>query len=93
MEKIDELRKYSNYNLVKEKLKKYGINDVLISTRKDKKYMIIHDNKKIHFGAFGMEDATKHYDPIRIKNFKTRNASWKDAPKYSPAFLSYYGLW
>jgi len=92
MDKITELKKYSNFDEVKKIGKKYGINDVLISTRKDKKYMIIHNNKKIHFGAFGMEDATKHYDPIRIKNFKTRNASWKDAPKYSPAWLSYHGL-
>jgi hypothetical protein len=30
------------------------------STRKDKKYMLEADGKKIHFGAEGMRDYTPH---------------------------------
>ena len=92
MSKIDELKKYSNYEQVKINGKKYNL-DILISTRKDKKYMIIHNNKKIHFGEMGYEDLTKHLDSHRAELFKKRNAKWADAEKFSPAWLSYYILW
>jgi hypothetical protein len=94
MDKINELSKYSDFDLVKKIGKKYGINDIKISTRKDKKYMILDNNGKlIHFGQMGYEDYTKHRDLHRRKLFLQRNAKWADAEKYSPAFLSYYLLW
>lgn len=93
MDKINELSKYSDFDLVKKMGRKYGINDIKISTRKDKKYMILHDGKLIHFGQMGYEDYTKHRDLHRAELFKKRNAKWADAEKYSPAFLSYYLLW
>lgn len=93
MDKINELSKYSDFDLVKKIGKKYGINDIQISNRKDKKYMIIHNNKKISFGQMGYEDYTKHRDLHRAELFKKRNAKWADAEKYSPAWLAFHILW
>ncbi len=36
------------------------------------------------------EDYTKHLDETRGQRFRNRNHRWKVAPKYSPAYLSYY---
>tara|TARA_R110001606_G_scaffold391628_1_gene559886 strand:+ start:59 stop:256 length:198 start_codon:yes stop_codon:yes gene_type:complete len=44
------------------------------STRKNKKYMLITpDNKKIHFGAFGMSDFTLNKDPKRKELYLNRH--------------------
>lgn len=90
--KLTELKKWSDYDQVKKIGKRYNLN-IEISTRKDKKYMIIHNGKKIHFGEMGYEDLTKHRDSHRAELFKKRNAKWADAEKFSPAWLSYYLLW
>ena len=68
--------------------------NIYVSTRKDKKYMVIHPitNKKIHFGST-MEDYTKHKDDIRKKSFLTRNAKWNKLDKFSSGYLSYNLLW
>ena len=68
---------------------------IAFSPRKTKKYVIYNPitNKYVHFGEMGYQDATKHKNLDRIRRFRLRNAKWKDAPKYSPAFLSYYILW
>ena len=88
-----DIKKFSNPTEVMAKGKKLGL-DVMISTRKGKKYMIIDpDGKVIHFGAMGYGDYTFHKDDKRRDNFLKRNNKWKDADPYSPAFLSYYLLW
>ena len=92
MDKLTELKKWSDYDQVKKIGKRYNLN-IEISTRKDKKYMIIHNGKKVHFGEMGYEDFTKHRDLHRAELFKKRNAKWAEAEKYSPAFLSYHLLW
>ena len=46
-----------------------------------------------HFGLMGYQDYTFHRDKVRRNNFRNRNKGWKDAPEYSPAFLSYWLLW
>ena len=89
---MKDLGKYSNYDKVRALGKKYGV-DVMISTRKDKKYMITHNGRRIHFGAMGMEDFTKHKDEKRRERFRQRNRRWANAPKYSPSWASYYLLW
>ena len=67
---------------------------LFISTRKDKKYMVQDPNGKwVHFGAYGMEDFTKHKDISRRDAFRKRNAKWETANKWSPAFMSYWILW
>jgi hypothetical protein len=68
--------------------------DVEISSRKDKKYMIEDPSgKDIHFGQLPYEDFTKHKDTLRRNRFLTRNAKWKNAPIYTPRWLSYHLLW
>lgn len=73
----------------------YGKNtDLLKSTRKDKKFMVISpEGKKVHFGQAGYQDFHNHKDPKRRANFKSRNAKWADADKWTPAHLSYNVLW
>lgn len=94
---MDELHKYSNPPLVREMADFFLGKDIPIyySTRKDKKYMIINPDthKRVYFGQMGYEDFTKHLDYNRRHQFRQRNASWASAPKYSPAWLSYYLLW
>ena len=51
------------------------------------------DNKLVHFGDQRYEDYTKHKDNTRRDNFKKRNIKWGYAPKYSPAWLSFWLLW
>lgn len=84
----------SNPATVQRLATKYKVGTVLKSSRKDKKYMVLDPNDKlIHFGQRGYEDFTAHGDPARLRAFKSRNAKWKDAPKWSPAWLSYHLLW
>lgn len=95
----DELLNYSNPIQVKKNAIKYlGENVPLYySTRRDKKYMVISpDDKIVHFGAFGMEDYTKHQDEKRRKNYLARatniKGDWKNN-KYSPNNLALHLLW
>jgi len=92
--KEEQLKLYSNITKVQKQAKKLGLNPVEISSRKDKKYMIRDDQGHVkHFGAWGYTDFTKHQDKTRREAFQRRNHRWKDAPVYSPAFLSYWLLW
>jgi hypothetical protein len=54
------------------------------------------DDKVVHFGAFGMEDYTKHQDEKRRSNYLARatkiKGDWKN-DKYSPNNLSIHLLW
>ena len=89
------INKYSNPSIVMKKVKELHLNPIQLSSRKDKKYMVLNPktNKMVHFGYFGMEDYTKHHDEKRRELFRKRNHKWKDAERYSPAWLSYYLLW
>ena len=42
------------------------------STRGDKKFMVTVNDKKIHFGASGYSDYTKHKDPVTINFLSPR---------------------
>ena len=91
--KLNELKQYSDPDIVAYKAQQLGLNTVHESLRKDKKYMVFDGNKMIHFGQMGYEDYTKHGDGRRRTNFRKRNHRWANAPKYSPAYLSYNLLW
>lgn len=97
IEKDDELYLYSNPKTAQKMAYKYlGKTAKLYkSTNPKKKYMILNpnNNKWVHFGQFGFEDATKHKDIIRIIKFKNRNKKWADAEPYTAAYLSYYLIW
>ena len=89
------INKYSNPSIVMKKAKELHLNPIQLSTRKDKKYMVLNPktNKMVHFGQMGYEDYTIHKDEKRRELFKKRNHKWATAEKYSPAWLSYYLLW
>tara|TARA_R110002126_G_scaffold48182_5_gene134408 strand:+ start:989 stop:1255 length:267 start_codon:yes stop_codon:yes gene_type:complete len=64
------------------------------STRKGKKYMVIYNNKKIHFGAEGMSDYTINKDPKRKAAYIARhrkNEDWTDPS--TAGFYSKHILW
>ena len=91
--KLEELNKISNPSIVFKRFKKLELEgSIHISNRKDKKYYVLLDNKKIHFGST-MEDYTYHKDKKRKDNFKSRNGAWKYKPEGTPSFYSYYLLW
>lgn len=71
----------------------YENDQVFQSTRKTKKYMVIHNNKWIHFGQKGYKDFLQTGDLERRRLFRLRNAKWADAKPYSPASLSYHISW
>jgi len=83
----------SNINEVQLLANKYNVGKVYHSSRKDRKYMIIHNNKKVHFGDPNYEDFTYHHDLKRREQFRQRNARWKNVEKFTPAWLSYHLLW
>ena len=89
------INKYSNPSIVMKKAKELHLNPIQLSTRKDKKYMVLNPktNKMVHFGQMGYEDYTKHQDENRRELFRKRNHKWATAEKYSPAWLSYNLLW
>jgi len=94
---MNNLEKYSNFQKVNSlAIKKYN-RPVYISTRKNKKYMIIDDNNKmIHFGQLGYEDYTKHNDKDRRERYLKRalkiKGNWQNNP-FSPNNLSINLLW
>jgi hypothetical protein len=97
MPSLQEVNKYSNYDKAKRQTSKFlGKNAKLyLSTRKNKKFMVIdpETGHKIHFGLLGYQDYLKHKNKTRRHNFLVRNHKWKNAKKYSPAYLAYHILW
>lgn len=93
------IRVYSNPTEVYRRARKYLGKTVKIglSTKKDKKYMVITpDGKIVHFGQMGYEDFTKHKNKTRRKNYLTRatriKGDWKEN-KYSANNLAIRLLW
>ncbi len=89
-----DIEKYSNPTIVQKKARENGFL-IVFSPRKNKKYVMVNPdtNNYVHFGEMGYEDATLHKDPIRISRFRQRNKKWENAPKYTPAWLSFHLLW
>jgi hypothetical protein len=100
MNKIEELKKWSNPIKAQQKAYKYlgKEADLIVSKNKDKKYSIYDPllRKWVSFGQMGYEDFTKHEDDNRRRNYLTRTASmkgnWKNNP-YSANNLSRNILW
>lgn len=94
------LKSWSNIRVAQKNAIEYLGKDAKLypSTKKDKKYMILdpNNNKWVHFGAFGMEDYTKHKSITRRRLYLARatkiKGNWKDNP-YSPNNLSIHILW
>ena len=94
---MNELNKYSDFKTVNDNAKRLYGKEVFVSTRKNKKFMIMNDDKKwIHFGQLGYEDFTKHLDEQRrelyVKRASKLKGQWKENI-YSPNLLSIVLLW
>jgi hypothetical protein len=76
------------------------------SSKKDKKYMIKHDNKTTHFGQAGARDFTlinkkssqfylpKKEDREKVKaNYKSRHSNYSLSSPYTAGSLSMFLLW
>lgn len=69
---------------------------LLKSPRQDKKWMVIIDNKKVHFGAKGYSDYTKHKDAERKARYIKRHCAkenWKKSGIFTAGFWSRWLLW
>ena len=54
-----------DFKKLQKKAKKRGADLCDYSKRKNNKYMVEYDNKKIHFGSSNTEDYLTHKDPVR----------------------------
>ena len=86
--------------IVFNKAKALGATDVYVSKRKNKKYAVDYNNKKIHFGDVRYDDYLDHKDDKRRENYLKRakkiknkkgELTYKD--KNSPNFWSTFVLW
>jgi hypothetical protein len=98
--KFDELKKYSDFDVVQQKAEEYLGNDTVVFTspRAAKKYRIYDPNRGVwvDFGDLNYEDFTKHKDEDRRRRYLARatriHGNWRDNP-YSKNNLSLYLLW
>lgn len=98
--KDKEILKWSNPSEVLKKKNKYLGEDIplYLSSRKDKKYMVLNPttNKFVHFGQMGYQDFTKSNNLIKRDNYLKRSKNIKGDWKnniYSPNNLSINILW
>lgn len=66
------------------------------SSRPEKKYMVLIDNKIIHFGATGYSDLTHHKNKSRKMNYENRHRSrenWTKSGIKTAGFWSKWILW
>jgi hypothetical protein len=76
-----------------------GKNVVILkrSTNKNKKYMVIlPSGKKVHFGATGYSDYTKHKDFDRMQRYNSRhrrNENWGKSGMNTAGFWAKWILW
>ena len=85
---------------LKQKAIKLGASDLGVSKRKDKKYYVIYNDKKINFGSASGKTFLDHHDTKKQTNFKKRHEAIKNddgVPFYtikdSASFWAYNLLW
>ena len=66
---------------------------LLPSTRKDKKYMMVFEDKVIHFGSKVSNTYLDHHDVIKKENYLKRHAPSENWTKINAGSLSRYLLW
>lgn len=93
MEKLRRLNEVSDPQEVNRKAMQLHLNEIHPSSRKDKKYMVFDGRTMMHFGSIAYSDYTKTRDERKRERFRMRNHRWRDAPRYSSAWLSYNLLW
>lgn len=85
---------------LKEKAIKLGATEFGVSKRKDKKYYVVYDSKKINFGSAEGKTFLDHKDEKKKENWKKRHSKIVDkdgvpfyTKKNSAEHWSYYLLW
>ena len=63
------------------------------SSRKDKKYMIIYEGKKIHFGQKGASDYTINKDPKRKAAYISRHQKNENQTKSGANTAGFWSRW
>ena len=58
-----------NFKKLQKKTKKLGADSFQYSKRKNYKYLVEYDGKKIHFGSANTEDYLTHKDPVRREKY------------------------
>ena len=61
-----------DFKKLQKKAKKLGASSLDYSKRKNYKYIIEYDNKKIHFSSANTEDYLTHKDPVRRVEYLTK---------------------
>ena len=88
--------KGDNFKRLQKKAKKLGASSLDYSQRKDDKYMVEYDNKKIHFGSANSEDFITHKDPDRRDKYltKAKKISNKDGQltHQLPSYPNYWSV-
>ena len=96
----DSLPKYllhgDDFKRLQKKAKKLGASSLGYSQRKNNKYMVEYDNKKIHFGSAKSEDYLNHKDPDRRDKYltKAKKISNKDGQltHLLPSYPNYWSI-
>ena len=70
----------SNFKKLQKKAKKLGADSLQYSKRKNLKYMVEYNDKKIHFGSAKTEDYLTHHDQVRREKYlnKAKRVTDKD---------------
>ena len=68
------------FKKLQKKAKKFGADSLQYSKRKNLKYMVEYNDKKIHFGSAKTEDYLTHHDPVRREKYlnKAKKITDKD---------------
>ena len=80
----EPLQKYlvqgTNFKKLQKKAKKLGADSLQYSKRKNLKYMVEYNDKKIHFGSAKTEDYLTHHDQVRREKYlnKAKRITDKD---------------
>ena len=61
-----------DFKKLQKKAKTLGAVSLEYSKRKNHKYLVEYDNKKIHFGSANTEDYLTHKDPVRRDKYLTK---------------------
>ena len=85
-----------DFKTLQKKAKKLGASSLDYSKRKNYKYMIEYDDKRIHFGSANTEDYLTHKDPVRRDKYlsKAKKISNKDGQlTYQiPSYPNYWSV-
>ena len=85
-----------DFKKLQKKAKKLGANSLHYSKRKNYKYVVEYNDKKIHFGSAKTEDYITHHDQVRRERYlkKAKRITDKDGrlTHELPFYSSYWSI-